>query len=77
MVPDVMHDLLERVLPKTTCLMLLHHITVKKHYTIYQLDYALRNFKYEPEEVKNRQSLIIIAHLKKNMQARVLLSCSS
>jgi hypothetical protein len=64
MVPDVMHDLLEGVLPRTICSMLLDHIKTKKYYTIEQLNHALKNFKYGQSEVKNKPFLITIVHLK-------------
>ena len=68
MVPDVMHDLLEGVLPRTICLMLLDHIK-KKYYTIEQLNHALVNFKYGHSEVKNKPSVITVVHLK-NLRLR-------
>ena len=65
MVPDVLHDVLEGVLPRTTCLMLRSFLIEKKYFSIDQLNHALRNFPYGHSDIKNKPSLIDIAHIKR------------
>ena len=64
MVPDVMHDILEGILPKMICLMLKAHIK-KKFYTLKMLNHAVRNFNYGHAEVKDKPSQIDVAHINK------------
>lgn len=77
LVPDVMHDLLEGVLPLTICEMLKHFISVKKYFTIDELNHAIRNFDYGHSYVKNKPSFIDISHLnrKKLRQSASQLWC--
>ena len=64
LVLDVMHDILEGVLPKTVCEVLLYCLN-KKYFTLNQLNHILKNFNYGLREAKEKPSLITIVHLQK------------
>lgn len=61
--PDVMHDLLEGVVPLVIC-DLLHHYIKKKFFSLDELNYAIENFNYGYSEVKDKPSIILMQHLK-------------
>ena len=62
--PDVMHDLLEGVIPRLVCEILLHGIGLKL-ITLYKLNFFIRNFNYGHNEIKDKPSIIKIEHLTK------------
>lgn len=62
--PDIMHDLLEGVLPLVICETLLHCLK-RKYFTITELNQIIANFKYGSHEVIDKPSSIDITHLKK------------
>jgi hypothetical protein len=53
LVPDVMHDLLEGILPLVISKMILHFIK-RKFFTLDQLNNKIKNFKYGYHEVVNK-----------------------
>lgn len=62
--PDVMHDLLEGVIPKLVCEILLHPIGLKL-ITLDKLNFFIQNFNYGQSEIKDKPSIIKIEHLTK------------
>ena len=63
LVPDLMHDLLEGVVPLTMCELLLHCIN-RKYINLEHLNSVISNFDYGYHEALDKPSLIDIKHLK-------------
>ena len=74
LVPDVMHDLLEGVIPLTLCDVLLHCIK-KKYFAIKQLNTAFANFKYGHKEVIDKPSPVEMNHLKNRKLRQSAVQC--
>lgn len=66
--PDIMHDLLEGVIPLMICEFLLYAIR-KKFVTLNQVNYVLQNFNYGHNEIADKPSIIQLQHLT-NMSLR-------
>jgi hypothetical protein len=64
LVPDIMHDILEGVLPLTLAKFILSCIE-KKYFTLKQLNYVIKNFDYGHSEVVDKPSPIKMEHLQK------------
>jgi hypothetical protein len=64
LVPDLMHDLHEGILPYVLCLLLHYFITEKIFFTIDQFNHALLNFNYGFSDVKDKPSLVDLKHIK-------------
>lgn len=64
LVPDVMHDLFEGILPLVISEILLVFINFKKFFTLDNLNHAIRNFNYGHAEVKDKPSVVEEIHLK-------------
>ena len=62
--PDIMHDLLEGVIPRMICEFLLYTIR-KKFVTLNQVNYILQNFNYGHNEMGDKPSIIQMQHLMK------------
>lgn len=60
--PDAMHDLLEGVIPYTMVPLLARFIR-KKYFTLKELNYKIKNFKYGTGEIKDKPSVIKHQHL--------------
>jgi hypothetical protein len=63
LVPDIMHDILEGVLPLTLAKFILHCIE-KRYFTLKELNYLIKNFDYGHSEVVDKPSLIKMEHLQ-------------
>ena len=62
--PDIMHDLLEGILPRVICELILHCIN-KTYFSLQELNHKIANFKYGYSEVSDKPSPIDMTHLKK------------
>lgn len=62
--PDVMHDLLEGVIPRLICEVLLHLIGLKL-ITLDKLNLITQNFNYGHNEIRDKPSVIKLEHLTK------------
>lgn len=61
--PDIMHDLLEGVLPRVICELLIYCIR-KKFVSLKEINHLILNFKYGHAELTNKPSEIELSHLK-------------
>jgi len=61
--PDIMHDLLEGVIPIVMCDFILYCIK-SKFFSLDELNYVIQNFNYSSSEVVDKPSIISMAHLK-------------
>ena len=59
--PDIMHDILEGIVPYTTKLMLHHFIDEEKMFTLDTLNTILRDFNFGYLEVANKPSQIQVS----------------
>jgi hypothetical protein len=64
MVPDIMHDLCEGIIPKITLLLLRHCIEDNKYFDLQKLNHIIGNFDYGHLEKKDKPSPIKKDHLK-------------
>lgn len=64
---DIMHDLLEGVLPHEIRVLLIHYITTCKHFTLMQLNERISNFSYGYTEISDKPTLISdISHMRQS-----------
>lgn len=64
--PDIMHDILEGILPQTISRMLRYYIAIQKIFKLKDLNHWILNHDYGPNEIKNKPSAIKMNHLQKN-----------
>lgn len=63
--PDIMHDLLERLIPRMICEIILFSLK-KKIVSLNKMNYAIQNFNYGHNEVSDKPSIIQLQHLTNN-----------
>lgn len=79
--PDIMHDLLEGVIPDVICAVLLHFLR-ETFFTLDEFNFIVQNFYYGHAHVRDKPSLITFEHLKKKItetisHSKMAFVCSS